>query len=82
MKPEEHGSGRDGDFGLTGQIKKEGFARAPHTVTGLISGGLLGGFLFGPLGALVGGFALGTAGYFMDTEKSWNALKKNQWEEH
>lgn len=64
------------DVGLPEDVKREGFARAPYTISGLTAGGILGGYLLGPPGAVLVGIVGGILGLVKDEEITEGDLKK------
>lgn len=49
---------------------RKGFEKAPHTISGLFGGGVIGALIAGPLGALIGGALMGFLGYCADQQKN------------
>lgn len=69
-------------IGIPDKMKREGLARAPYTISGFTGCAIVGGALFGPPGALVGGIIGGFIGYAKDEGVTKEDIKREFWEEY
>ncbi len=64
------------DLEVPEDVKREGFARAPYTISGLTAGGIVGGYFLGPPGAVLVGIVGGILGLVKDEETTEEDMKK------